>query len=268
MYTDFSGWRWLHAEVVNLAFFGGMTALAWIQRLDPARRRRVTGLGVVGVGLTVAGAWTGLDAIRDWLPMPLMLLAYWQSGPFFVRPNERFQTLLLDLDHRLLAGVKPLGGIAQILELAYVFCYPMLPMGMGLLYVFDQRQAADFYWTSVLAPTYFCYALLPFLPTSPPRVLEPPTCPKGVRRLNQWLVRHASIQANTFPSAHVASTMSAALVLVLVLPPAWWVGWVFLAVAMAIAAGAVLGRYHYLADVLLGALLAVISASWFAPHGP
>lgn len=263
MYTDFSGWRWMRAEVVNLAFFGGMTAVAWLRRLDLARRRRVTGLGVAGVALTLVGAWTGLAAVREWLPMPLMLLAYWQSGPFFVRPNEPFQRRLLDLDHRVLAGVKPPGWIAQILELAYVFCYPLLPAGMGLLYVAGQRQAADFYWTSVLAPTYFCYALLPFLPTSPPRVLEPPMRATGVRRLNQWLVRNASIHANTFPSAHVASTMSAALVLVLVLPAGCWIGWVLVAVAVAIAAGAVLGRYHYLADVILGAVLAAISVALF-----
>ena len=172
MYTDFIGWRWLRAEVVNLAFFGAMTAIAWVQGLDPARRWRVTGLGGVGVVLTIAGAWTGLPVVRDWLPVVLMLLAYWQSGPFFVHPNERLQTWLLEMDHRLLAGVKPPGWLAQLLELAYVFCYPLLPMGMGLLYAAGQRQAADFYWTAVLAPTYVCYALLPFLPTSPPRVLS------------------------------------------------------------------------------------------------
>lgn len=263
MYTDFSGRQWLGAEVVNLAFFGAMTVLAWMLRLDPARRWRVTGLGGVGAVLTLAGAWTGQAAIREWLPVFLMLLAYWQSGPFFVRPNERLQTILLDLDHRLLAGAKPPAWIAQILELAYVFCYPLLPMGLGLLYCAGRPHAADFYWTAVLAPTYVCYALLPFLPTSPPRVLEPPLPAAGVRRLNQWLVQNGSIQANTFPSAHVAATMSAALVLVQVLPTA---GWVFLAVALAIAAATVTGRYHYLADALLGTLLAIISATLFSPR--
>ncbi len=258
MYMDFIGWRWQGAELVNLTFFAFMTTVAWVQRLDPARRWRVTVLGVVGVALTVAGAWTGMTIVRDWLPLPLMLLAYWQSGPFFVRPNERLQTFLLDLDHRLLAGVKPPGWIAQFLELAYVFCYPLFPMGMAVLYFSGQRQASDFYWTAIAISTYFCYALLPFLPTSPPRVLEPPIPAAGVRRLNQWLVLHASIQANTFPSAHVAATMSAALILVLVLPAA---GLVFLAAAVAIAAGAVLGRYHYLADAMLGALLAMASVA-------
>ena len=80
----------------------------------------------------------------------------------------------------------------------------------------------------------------------------------GVRRLNQWLVRRASIQANTFPSAHVAGTMSAALVMMLLMPVA---GWVFLGVALVIAAGAVLGRYHYLADAILGAALALASVA-------
>lgn len=265
MYTDFSGWRLLRAEVVNLAFFGGMTALAWILRLDPARRWRVTRLGGTGIALTFLGAWTGLGAVREWLTMPLMLLGYWQCGPFFVRPNERLQTLLLESDHRILAGIKPPAWLTQLLELAYLFCYPLLPMGLGLLYAFGQRHAADFYCTALEVSTYACYVLLPFLPTSPPRVLEPPIPSTGVRRLNQWLVRHGSIHANTFPSAHVAATMSAALVLILMLPVA---GWIFLAVAAAIAAGAVLGRYHYLADAILGALLAVISVVLFGPHGP
>jgi len=258
MYTDFSGRGWAGAELVNLAFFAGMTALAWPLCLDPARRRRVASLGLAGVVLTVAARWSGLTVVRDWLPMPLLLLAYWQSGPFFVRPNENLQQRLLDLDHLLLAGIKPPIWISQILELAYVLCYPLLPIGLGLLYASGLRQASDFYWTTVAVSTYVCYALLPFLPTSPPRVLEPPLPSAGVRRLNQWLVQRASIQANTFPSAHVAATMSAALVMMLLLPAA---GWVFLGFALAIAAGAVLGRYHYLADAILGAALAVAAVA-------
>ena len=38
-----------------------------------------------------------------------------------------------------------------------------------------------------------------------------------------------------------------------------WIGLIFLAVAIGIAFGAVAGRYHYLADAVLGILLAAIA---------
>jgi len=38
-----------------------------------------------------------------------------------------------------------------------------------------------------------------------------------------------------------------------------WIGLIFLAVAIGIAFGAVAGRYHYLADAVLGILLAVMA---------
>ena len=247
-----------HLEVLNLVFFLGMAALSWTLRLEPSRRYRVTGLGVAGIALTLASTWPSLLAVRDWLPLPMLLLAYWQSGPFFVRPNERLQQRLLQWDHLLLGQAAVPKPTEQMLELAYLFCYPFLPLGLAVLYAAGLRHLASFYWTAVLLPTYICYGLLPFLPTAPPRALEPPRPAAGVRRLNQWIARHGSIQANTFPSAHVAATMSAALVVTLASPA---VGAAFLAVAVAIAAGAVLGRYHYLADAILGAALAAASVA-------
>jgi membrane-associated phospholipid phosphatase len=259
VHTDFSGRGWSGAELVNAAFFGWMAALSWTLRLDGARRKRATAWGAVGAVLTLAGYASGSAIVRDWLPAPLMLVAYWQSGPFFVRPNERLQRRLLQLDHRLLGDARLPGGIAQILELAYVFCYPLLPIGLGLLYVSGREAAAGRYWMAILVPTYLCYALLPFLPTAPPRDLEPARPATGIRRLNQWLVHAGSIQANTFPSAHVAATMSAALALCVELPMA---GGIFLVVALAIAAATVFGRYHYLADAILGALVAAGWTFW------
>ena len=77
--------------------------------------------------------------------------------------------------------------------------------------------------------------------------------PSKMRVLNLWILRHASIQVNTFPSAHVAATIGASLALLRLVPLA---GLVFLWVSMSIAVGAVVGRYHYAADALIGAGLA------------
>ena len=75
----------------------------------------------------------------------------------------------------------------------------------------------------------------------------------ALRLLNLWILRYASIQANTFPSAHVAASLAVSLALIRLLPV---VGLAFLWLSVSIAAGTVVGRYHYAADALLGAVLA------------
>jgi undecaprenyl-diphosphatase len=70
----------------------------------------------------------------------------------------------------------------------------------------------------------------------------------------------ASIQLNTFPSGHVASSVATALVVATPLPA---VGLLLTAIAGGIAAGSIVGRYHYLADVLAGTAIA-LTAFWIS----
>jgi membrane-associated phospholipid phosphatase len=72
-----------------------------------------------------------------------------------------------------------------------------------------------------------------------------------VRGLNREILDHASIQAITCPSAHVASALAAALVLLYLQP---WIGLLFLWVAVSIAVATIVGGYHYVADVLSAAI--------------
>jgi membrane-associated phospholipid phosphatase len=91
--------------------------------------------------------------------------------------------------------------------------------------------------------------------TRPPRALEPDEpWTSSLRQFNLRLLGATSIQVNTFPSGHAAEALVAAL-LVIGAPPAI-VAVMFLA-ALAVSAGAVLGRYHYLLDALAGWLVAV-----------
>jgi hypothetical protein len=69
------------------------------------------------------------------------------------------------------------------------------------------------------------------------------------------LLRYGSIQANTFPSAHVASYTAASLVL---FRYDTWLGALFLFFSLSIAAAVVIRRYHYLADAILGLALPVV----------
>ena len=78
--------------------------------------------------------------------------------------------------------------------------------------------------------------------------------------MNLWILKYGSIQAISFPSAHVASALAVSLVLLRFVPIA---GVIFLAVSFWIGVAAVVGGYHYAIDVLLGAAIAlVVVAAW------
>jgi membrane-associated phospholipid phosphatase len=79
--------------------------------------------------------------------------------------------------------------------------------------------------------------------------------PSKLEWLNRWILGRGSIQAITFPSAHVASALAAALVLLRVEP---WIGAIFLVIALSIAVATVVGGYHYASDALLALVVALV----------
>jgi hypothetical protein len=203
------------------------------------------------------------SVIRDCLPAALLLMAYWQGGQFFIKPDVALQRELERLDERFvspaltaLARHRLAGVVVTYFELAYLLCYVTVPGALGILYALRQARHADEFWSIVLPASYICYALLPFFQTLPPRTLAGRELlpPGPVRRFNLLVLRHGSIQVNTFPSAHVAASLACSLALLTIAP---WAGLAMLWVAMSIAAGAVIGRYHYLADAITGAAVAV-----------
>ncbi|MBI2821033.1 MAG: phosphatase PAP2 family protein [Acidobacteria bacterium] len=264
---------------MNLVFFLSFTVFAWTRPFGARRRRRAAGLGVAGIGMVLAGRFArhvlpdsaGM-VVHDWLPVPLMLLAYWQAGQLFREPNQALQVWLERFDQRvyeslpqLHAGERARAWTAVYFEVAYLLCYPLVPLAIGILYSAGMSHRVQEFWTAVLPPTYLCYAMVPFIQTLPPRRLpqqRDQRAPSGIRALNVWILGHASIRVNTFPSAHVAASTAAALVLLSFLPPA---GMIFLWMAVSIAIGSVAGRYHYAADAFTGA---GVAAAAFLLLGP
>jgi PAP2 superfamily len=263
------------AEGINTLTFSFFVVCAWLRPLSRRQRVRASAFGLAGILLTLAAYFAqaslrtpALSIVRDWLPVPLMMFVYWQTGQFFSHRNGALEARLLALDDKILGaflGRRTIPSLnaaaASAFEFAYLFCYPLIPIGMLALYVLGLRVHADDYWAAVLPPTYLCYALLPFIQMFPPRLLAADrwrNLSRGpIRDFNLWVLRHGSIQVNTFPSAHVASTMSASLVLLRLAPP---VGVIFLVMAVGIALGAVFGRYHYAADAIAAAALALVSS--------
>jgi membrane-associated phospholipid phosphatase len=244
-------------EWLTVGFFLLFAVLAFFPRYSSKRRNTIAGIAGAGVALVMIGG----GIVRDWLPVVLLPMAYWQTG-LFVRPLDKtWQLRLQRFDRSILPWF---AGLPRFLmtafEFAYLLCYPMVPLGLIALYWAGQEGLVEAFWNVVVPPAYVCYATFPFIQTLPPRALEdvsvwqPPRT--QLRILNLFVLRHVTTQANTFPSGHVAASLAIALVLLTAMPVA---GIVFLMMAVGIAAGAFLGRYHYALDVAIGAALAVIS---------
>jgi membrane-associated phospholipid phosphatase len=263
------------SEWIQIGFAILLAAAAWIQSFSahplPVRRRwNITLLALVPLmAVELARATASflspfyVSALRDFLTVALFLVPYWQTGQFFQGPDHRIEERLLAFDRRLMprtAGTSGTSrtGLGLALEVAYLFCYPLVPLGLVALYAAGQRSHVAGFWLVVLIATYLCYAITPFVPAYPPRDLagsQPPPAQTGKARIfNRWILKHGSIHAISFPSAHVASSFAVALALLHYAP---WLGLVFLFIAVWISLGAVVGRYHYALDVLLGAVTAL-----------
>lgn len=264
------------SEWIQAGFAAVLAVAAWVYPLTVRRRWTITLLAacaIVAVALARLSEFilapVQASILRDWLPVPLMLIPYWQTGQFFVGPNEETQAWLLETDRWLLHLASrsgwTFGRFARLsMEWAYMLCYPLATLGLATLYAAGLRSQASTFWFFVLVPTYLCYVITPFVPALPPRNLalertdSSPTSSRGFRKsrvFNLWILEHGSIGAISFPSAHVASALAVSLVLLHYLPVA---GAIFLFITFWIAVAAVVGGYHYAIDVVLGAVMTLL----------
>ncbi|QNI37293.1 phosphatase PAP2 family protein [Edaphobacter albus] len=268
------------SEWIQIGFAAVFTVAAWATAFTPrplpmSRRWKVSALAVVAflviAFVHLAEPHLSHDSfltLLDVVTGALFLVPYWQTGQFFLGPNPQVQNRLEAFDRWLLPNISSRSGtkrnsIGFVLEMAYLSCYPLVPLALIAVYAAGLREKIDEFWFVLLISTYLCYAITPLVPAFPPRAPsgEPPMSAergqeanKG-RVFNRWILKHGSIHAISFPSAHVASAFAIALVL---LHHSLWLGAIFLVIAVLISLGAVVGRYHYALDVLMGAVTALI----------
>ena len=298
-------------EKILLGFFTYATVASFAFHLSLRERAMLLALnltvGVVVIALsqTAKGGSDALFAVlRDWFPAVLVLVAYRESGLFITPdPTHHLDYLFIRFDRWLLSSGLILGmlragspWLQYYLEVAYLFCYPLVPLGIGSLYwararearfrqvqspgtltpspvllespaeVAGGRQSAfgekciDFFWTAVLGAVLCSYFLFPFFPLTPPRTLfndlPGPAVQPLLRHINLWLLGKYSVQACLFPSGHVAAVIATALAVRKFLPR---LGIVFILVALSISVATVYGRYHYAVDAVAGGLVALLA---------
>ena len=200
---------------------------------------------------------------RLWLPFLYIPLGYWIPVPLV--PTERggaFESWLRRSDEvaRRIAVALP-RWLANTLEVGYLSCFPLVPAAFAIVWFAGSPADVVRYWTTVLLAGYACYITLPWLVSRPPRFVNGPAAdrsPSSVGRANVFVLGRVSHHLNTFPSGHVAVSVAAAISTGTVWPLA---GVVLSVLAAGVALGAVTGRYHYIADVLLGALIGVMASA-------
>jgi hypothetical protein len=241
------------------AFFGYVILVAAF-RPSPGSVRALAG-AAAGLILAVLSLTVRPDSlVLTWILPPLVLLvAYWASGFLFAAPDPRQEEALAWLDERwhvAAAGRHVPRVLVEILEAAYSGIYPLIPLALIIHLTFAKAPSPGRFWSVILLTDFICFGFLPWIQTRPPRAREarePWT--STVRAFNLRLLGATSIQVNTFPSGHAAEAAAAAL---LTLSAPLWIVAMTLLAALAVAAGAVLGRYHYLADALAGWAVALV----------
>src|SRR6185436_17469291 len=147
------------AEFINFTYFSLLTLMALVWALPARSKNKAILIGLAGLVttaiLSTANRWLPpqvAGALRDWLPAPLMAVAYWQSGCFFQKPNPTIQRIFEASDREILKLLRiDLSSLARtwmgtILELAYVLCDPVVPLGVAALYLAGFNDRADEYW--------------------------------------------------------------------------------------------------------------------------
>ena len=250
------------SEWVSFVYFAALSVIAFVRPLSIGRRAGIAAMGIAMCGAIVWLTRTAANGVRSWAPLVVILVAYYLSGCFALRPSTRFERWLLSYDQWLFGNpATRFAGWPRLvlapLEIMYVGCFLLVPAGfIVLLAAAATPQLVDRYWTIVLAAELGSFLSLAFVHARPPWVLEQRAAlpDRAVHRLATRFVEQFTIHANTFPSGHAAGSFAVALGVIGVVPAA---GLVALALAAGIAVAAVVGRYHYAVDVFAGVVLVV-----------
>jgi membrane-associated phospholipid phosphatase len=203
---------------------------------------------------------------RDLAPLLLMLIAFREMDWFTPAIRDRHLEhawIVWDrvlLDHGLRAMIESAGLLLPVFfELCYLLVYTVGFVAVWALLAHGRRHRLNQFWLIYLAGTLGAYALFPYFPSEPPRIVfagaDLPNVVTALRRFNLWILGNFSIHSSVFPSAHVSSAFSAAWGLLATLPERRWVGWAMAAYGVCVSIATVYCRYHYAVDVAAGAAL-------------
>ena len=176
-------------EALSAAYFlilaiGGLFAPA------DTSRRAVGCLCALACVVLVSLVSMTATALRDWAPLAYIAAGYWIPSLFVTgtaaSPTDtrsepaivtltRFERWLLRADAWLRPWLPPIPAwTAPLFEVAYLTCYPLVPIGFLLIFIAGTPDDVNRFWSAVLTSGYACYGTLPWLQSRPPRFLPRP----------------------------------------------------------------------------------------------
>jgi membrane-associated phospholipid phosphatase len=269
--------KFRRSELFFSAYFVYVAIVALILPIAPDIRTLIVTCNAAVILWFCLFAWahkdrgfTTLDHVRDWYPLPLILLAYRQMGWMALpHPNRNFENYWIHFDRLLLhqwglkAAIESAGPLLpNLLELSYLLVYVMPVLTVAVFYLAGARSRLDDAFSILLFGTLTTYALYPYFPSEPPRTIFPAAdlpLLSTLRQLNLRILGEYGIHASVFPSGHSAAAFSSAFAVIKLIPHRPWAGRAFLILATLIAIATVYGRYHFAIDALAGIALALLS---------
>jgi membrane-associated phospholipid phosphatase len=208
------------------------------------------------------------EAIGTWYPIFLFGFFFEEIG-FIVHAFHAgwFDQWLITLEYRVF-GVHPTVWIeryssywaTELLQLAYT-SYLFLTLGLAVWFARrGQKTPLQILVVSTCVAYYLGYLIFILFPIESPyhtlRALQQVELRGGpLTSVIDWIERYGRVHGGAFPSAHVSGSVVALIC-------AWRfarrVGYVLLPLVTAICIATVYGRYHYVADVLAGIMMAFI----------
>lgn len=215
--------------------------------------------------------WTFL---HDWYPLAMPIVTFeevsrlslifrnhWQD-PYILAWESRF----FHVPPTVWLGQHGSPWITELVEVGYFSYFVLLMIVAGVFYA--RRMASPFRLVmdaSVLS-YMMCYVVFLLFPTEGPahtlRAQQNFPLPGGGPF--HWAVlliqRHAGVHGNAFPSAHVAGGVVA---LIFARRYTHELGIILTPLVLLLCVGAVYDRYHYVSDVLAGAVVGIAAAAIF-----
>jgi membrane-associated phospholipid phosphatase len=207
-----------------------------------------------------------LDTARDWLPLVVMISGYsWMGAVMDLTPVQSADATLAGID-RAMFGVDPVAALQAIitpalseyLAFAYSFYAVLFPLVFGALAVSGNRPAfreTSFAVCLGLALSYVSYTLVPARGPVLSQQFEVPLDLYFVGSIKEALMDASRITFDCFPSMHTALSL---VFLAAIYRHARRLFWVLLPVVGVIPFACVYLRYHYVIDVLAGAVFALM----------
>jgi membrane-associated phospholipid phosphatase len=259
---------------VLIVYFWYVSLLTVIRLLPVTRILLASFIAATVVGLAWAAArntrrWGSV--LRDWATLGLIPVGYWELQLFASDRVLRWQNTWIVWDRHLLydgglrAAIELLGpSIPFLLEVTYLCLYALPSFCLAALYIYGRRDRIDGFLTTLLLGTLGAYALIPYFPSTSPRLAFPgsdlPHFSSFANTVNLWILNHLDISTSVFPSGHVTVAFASSFGILRALPEKRWLFYFLFMISAVVYVATVYSRYHYAVDGLAG--MAIAAVAW------